>query len=84
VTALLAYIPFLEPIEFFHDWWYLLLIPLSFGISVIYKAMRMRTLDRYWRHVAIMTTQIVAAMIALSILLIVLVQVIIPIIPVQR
>ena len=83
MTAVLAYIPFLDPIDAFHDWWYLLLVPLSFGISVIYKALRMPRLDGFWRQVAIMTTQIVIGMIALAICLVVLVQVLIPLLPVR-
>ena len=45
----LAYIPFLMPINALQEWWYLLLLPLAFGISMIYKALRMPTLERYWR-----------------------------------
>ena len=56
MTSLLAdYIPFVDPINVFHVWWYLLLIPLSFGISVVYRALKMRDLDRFWRAVAMMT-----------------------------
>jgi len=83
VTALLAYIPFLDPINFFHDWWYLLLLPLSFGLSVIYKAMRMPKLVRFWREVTVMTVQIVVGMIALAIGVSLFVQVVIPMIPVM-
>jgi len=83
VTALLAYIPFLDPISVFHDWWFLLLIPLAFGISVIYKAMRMPNLDGIWRQVAVMSTQIVLAMIAGAILLTIFIRLIIPLIPVE-
>ena len=74
----LAWIPFLEPINALQPWWYLLLVPLSFGISVIYKSMRLPRLERFWRQVAIMTTQIVLAMVALAIGLAVLIQVVIP------
>ena len=84
MSTLFAYIPFLEPISFFHDWWFILILPLSFGISMIYKAMRMPSLERFWREVAIMTTQIVLAMIVLSVALGVFVQVVIPLLPVQR
>ena len=84
MNAILAYIPFLEPIEFFQQWWYVLLLPLSFGISVIYKALRMGSLRGFWRQVAVMTTQIVVGMIALAIGLTILVQVIIPLLPVVR
>jgi hypothetical protein len=82
VTALIAYIPFVHPIAWFHDWWYLLLVPLSFGVSVVYKALRMPRLGRFWQEVAIMTTQVVLAMIGLAICLVLLVQVLIPALPV--
>jgi hypothetical protein len=76
---LLAYIPFVHPINFFHEWWYLLLVPLAFGISIIYKAVRLPALEHFWRSVAVMTLQIVLAMLGLAIALVVLVQVIVPI-----
>ena len=81
--ALLAYIPFLDPLDVFHDWWFLLVIPLSLGISIIYKAMRMASLQGYWRQVAVMTTQIVLAMLAGAILLMLFVELVIPLVPVE-
>ena len=83
ITHILAYIPFLTPISIFHDYSYLLLVPLSFGISVVYKALRLPSLDGCWRHVAVMTTQIVIAMILLAIGLTVLVQLVVPLLPVE-
>ena len=80
---LLANIPFVYPIQFFQDWWYLLLIPMALGISVIYKALRMPTLDHYWRGVLVMTAQIVLAMIGLAVALVVVVQLLIPAAPVE-
>jgi hypothetical protein len=80
VTFLLAYIPFVHPLNIFHQWWYVLLIPLSFGISVVYKAVRLSTLEQFWREVAIMTAQVVLAMIGLAIGLVILVTVLIPLI----
>jgi hypothetical protein len=84
VTPLLAdYVPFVDPINIFHNWWYLLLIPLSFGISVIYRALKMQDLDRFWRAVATMTVQIVLVMAALAVALMVLVELTIPLLPVE-
>ena len=83
MTDLLAYIPFVEPIHALQDWWYLLLIPLAFGIAVIYKALRSSQLQHYWQSVLVMTGQIVAAMIALALVLVFLVQVLVPLIPVD-
>ena len=70
----LAWIPFLEPINWFHRWWYLLLIPLAFGISVAYKAIRVPTLKGYWWQVGLMTTQIVLGVLGLGILVALFVQ----------
>ncbi len=83
MTNLLAYIPFVDPIHALQDWWYLLLIPLAFGISVIYKALRSPQFEHYWQNVLVMTGQIVAAMIALAAVLVVAIQVLIPLIPVD-
>ena len=79
----MSYIPFLHPIDAVHDWSFLLLIPLSFGISVVYKALRLPTMNGFWRKVAVMTTQIVISMIALAIALTILVQVVIPNLPIE-
>ena len=83
MSTLLAWIPFLEPMNVFHDWWPVLIVPLAFGISMIYKGMRVHRLNRYWREVTIMTTQIVLAMIVLSVLLGLFVQFVIPLLPVH-
>lgn len=79
--TLLAWTPFINPLNVFHTWWYLLLLPLSFGISVVYKAVRMIDLGGFWREVVIMTLQVVLAMIALAIAIALLVQVVIPWLP---
>ena len=83
MTHALGYIPFLDPMNIFHEWWYLLLVPLAFGISVIYRALKMTSLTRYWRAVGMMTARIVLGMIALALVLVVLVQVVIPRLPVE-
>lgn len=80
---IIAYTPFLDPIRALQDWWFFLLLPLAFGISMIYKAMRCTDLKAYWNNVLVMTAQIVAAMIGLAAGLIFIVQVLIPLIPVN-
>lgn len=55
----LAWIPFLEPMNALQPWWYLLLIPMAFGISVIYKALHEDNFLKYWRSVLVMTIQLV-------------------------
>ncbi len=83
MTDLVGYIPFLHPINPLQELWYLLVLPLSFGISVIYKAMRMPSLEGFWRQVTSMTSQIILYMIALAIVLVILVQVVIPRLPAE-
>lgn len=61
----MGYRPFIDPISL-HEWWVLLLLPMAVGVSIVYKAVRLKTLERYWRAVAIMTTQIVVGMILLG------------------
>ena len=75
---MVAWIPFLEPLNLFHQWWYLLLVPLAFGLSVAYKAIRVPNLKLYWRQVAVMTTQIVFGVAALGVLVALFVQFAIP------
>jgi hypothetical protein len=63
---LLGWRPFLDPLNL-HAWWWAFLLPLSLGIAVAYKAVRVPTLAGYWRAVAIMTAQIILGMIVLGI-----------------
>ena len=72
-----AWRPFLDPIDA-HEWWYLLLVPMSFFISIAYKAVRLQTLDGFWKAVVIMTIQIILGMLALAAAFYLLVQVYIP------
>ncbi|MHC4219717.1 MAG: hypothetical protein ACYSU7_14850 [Planctomycetota bacterium] len=78
-----GWVPFVDPINAFQEWWFLLVIPLSFGISVIYRALKMSNLDRFWRATGLMTAQIVLVMAALALVLVVLVQLVIPHLPAE-
>lgn len=64
-VATLAWRPFLDPLNL-HAYWWAFLFPLSLGIAVAYKAVRVRDLRDYPRQVVIMTGQIVLAMILLG------------------
>jgi hypothetical protein len=78
VTSLLAYIPFIDPLDWVHEWWYLLLIPMCFGIATIHKALRMEELGNFWREVALLTLVILLYMIGLAIAIVLIVQLVIP------
>jgi len=81
---MLAWTPFLDPLWAVQPYWWMLLVPLSLGISMVYKAWRMPVLDHYWRQVAVMTTQLILGMLALGLALALLVEVIIPALPQTR
>ncbi len=63
---LLAWRPFLDPMNL-HAWWWAFLLPLSIGVSVAYKAVRVDDLKDWPRQVAVMTAQIILGMILLGI-----------------
>lgn len=65
MSVLLAWRPFIDPLEVHAAWW-LFLVPLALGISLAYKAVRLPTLEHYWRQVGLMTAQIVLAMVLLG------------------
>ncbi len=65
LPALLAWRPFLDPIDI-HTGWYVLLVPLALFIAIAYKAVRTKNMDRYYREVGVMTVQIIALMIGLA------------------
>lgn len=57
--------PFIDPMDA-HRAWYLLLIPMALFISMVYRAVRLPDLSKYWTHVAILAGQIVFWIIALG------------------
>ncbi|MFK7959697.1 MAG: hypothetical protein AB8G96_04160 [Phycisphaerales bacterium] len=86
----LAYVPFLTPINALQDPWWVTLVPFSILISAIWKALRVRDLastrdlPTYARDVAVMATLMIGGMVALGLLLGVLIEVLIPMMPVAR
>lgn len=76
---MVAYVPFITPLNL-HDWWWLMLIPMSLFLSIAYKGVRLSDLSAstFIRAVVVMTAQIVLAMIALAIGLYVLIERIVP------
>lgn len=75
--ATLAWRPFLDPLDA-HDLWWWFLLPLAFGVSVVYKAIRLPSMRRFWWQAMRMGVQIVAVMIALSIILYIIVEQVAP------
>ena len=73
----LALRPFVEPLDL-HEWWWFTLLPLSVLVSMAYKAVRLADMRRFWSQVALLTTQIVLAMLAIAAGFFVLVEVVVP------
>jgi hypothetical protein len=74
----LAWTPFLEPMNAMQSIWYLLLLPMSFGIVVVYRALREEIYATYWRSVLVMTAQIVFGIAAIAVALAIFVQYVVP------
>lgn len=74
---MLGFRPFLDPLPL-DSVWYLLLVPLSLGVAMVYKAVRATDMSRYWRQVVIMSGQTVLAMVGLGAGFYVLVELVLP------
>lgn len=77
MTLILAWRPFLDPLNV-HEYWWAFLVPLALGISIAYKAVRLHDLGNYWRQVAVMTAQIILAMVLLGIAMFIFVDYLLP------
>jgi len=76
---MLAWTPFLEPMNAMQPLWYVFLLPMAFGISVVYRALRESTYTTYWRSVLMMTGQIVFGISAIAVGFGIFVQFVIPV-----
>ena len=76
-----GWIPLLEPLPGVQASWLWLLPILIFGISMMYKAVRVADLATYWREVGIMTLQVLLAFLGLAVGIFILVQWIVPVLP---
>jgi hypothetical protein len=61
-AGLPAWRPFLDPISLPGGSWWFTLIPMAVLISMVYKAVRVRSMDHYVANVVVMSVQIVVAM----------------------
>ena len=62
MTAIMAYRPFLDPLPI-ENIWMLFLIPLVFGVSLVYKTIRLPQLDRLWSATLVLSLQIIVFMV---------------------
>lgn len=81
--ATLAHIPFIEPFPPAHRYWWLLIVPLAVGVSMSWKAVRLKSLEHFWRHVVSMSIQIVLGIAGIALGLYVLVILLLPHLPAE-
>lgn len=75
----LAYRPFLDPLNMQRTWFFLL-VPMTLFISIAYKAVRVEDMKGYWRQVLNMTVQLILAIIGLGAAAFLVVQYVLPMI----
>lgn len=87
LSTSLAYTPFLDPLPGVTHFWWLLLLPLSFGVAMSWKAVRgpslAQGLSAYWRAVVTMVVQVVLAVAGIAAGLFILVQLVLPRLPAE-
>ena len=67
---LLAWAPFLDPIPVWSNAvWPWLLLPLTLGVSIVYKSVKCRTMRQVPREAAVIATLIILGMIAAAVVL---------------
>ena len=81
MTAL-PWVPFMQPLPGVQANWLWLLPILVFGIAMMYKAVRVVDLATYWREVGMMTMQVLLAFLGLATGVFMIVQRIVPLLPV--
>lgn len=69
--------PLIDPLSA-HGLWYVFLVPMAFFVAMAYKAVRIADMTKYWRQVAIFTTQIVLGIGLLGIASIIVVNTVLP------
>ncbi|MBU6413588.1 MAG: hypothetical protein KGS45_08940 [Planctomycetes bacterium] len=83
MNLLLSIRPFIDPIDpvfNVHQYWWVLLVPVCFFISMTWKALRAPDLSTYWRQVLIMTGQGVLGIVGLAAGLLIVVRWVLPLI----
>ena len=83
MSPMLAWIPFVQPAPGVAHLWWLLVVPLSILLSMIWRSIRTANLADYWPSVARMSAQIVLGMVALFAVLAVLIRVALPHLPAE-
>ncbi len=58
---MIAFVPFVDPLYGGWDWWYLMLVPLTLLIALVYKAMRCEDLTEVPRQTLVASGKLLGA-----------------------
>jgi hypothetical protein len=75
LAASAEYVPFLSPLPVW-NWWYLLLLPLCAGVSIVWKSIKCKSMMSVPREAAIIFLWILLAMAIAAVVLAGLVQIV--------
>lgn len=78
MSALVAWVPFLQPITALGNAWWLLMVPLVFGVAVVHRAVQDQSMDGYWGRVIRLTVKANAVLGSLALAIYLFVYFIIP------
>lgn len=79
MQTFLAWRPILDPLPI-DSVWYLMLIPISLGIALAYKAVRVPEIKDYPKQVIVMTIQTILAIVGLAVGAYLVIEVALPLI----
>lgn len=78
MSALLAWLPFLQPMTALGNAWWLLMVPLVFGVAVVRRAVQDPNMDGYWARVLRLTVKANAVLGSLALAIYLFVYFVIP------
>ena len=73
-ALLLAWRPFLDPMPYSWDFWWVFLFPLCIGVSVVYKSIKCRSMREVPREAAQITLWILGGLATAAVLLVIIVK----------
>jgi uncharacterized membrane protein YqgA involved in biofilm formation len=73
----LAYTPFIDALEI-HDYWYLLIIPMTIFLAIGYKSVRCSDLSQFFKEVVIFTIQILGGLLVLAFAFMIVITMLLP------
>lgn len=78
MSDLVAWLPFLQPITALGNAWWLLMVPLVFGVAVVHRAVQDQSMDGYWGRVIRLTVKANAVLSLLALAIYLFVYFVIP------